>query len=358
MLRIRAKTLTVLVIVGAATSGIGACDGVNDGDGGGPVTGAFLTAADLQPGALIALDEDDVSDNMDDEDEFMAVPPLPEDGADDATCLVRRFAGALKLAAAGDTASVGGRFTIDRDDFTACGLGAGFPAGVRFSATGRLYTQLSCTGANLTALDGKALGEVFAQVATLVDACSGPATELRNIEQTVKVSGTVLGMAVDSQQHLIELAGSASATPCDFRVDAGQVHVGDNCVVVNRGVNEKAKLNGQPTDDQGKEDHTRLEARGLVRPVDGRPLWYSGGSMAVTMNDWSGEVRYTAANAAPTWTMRRGPESIDGTLPDPTDDDVANALRETPPRVAVGPGAHLDALVRGIRAAVLRATSR
>jgi hypothetical protein len=52
----------------------------------------------------------------------------------------------------------------------------------------------------------------------------------------------------------------------------------------------------------------------LVWSRDAGSIWYTSGSMDLTINDWTGAITYAGASSSPSYTVSNGSESINGTF--------------------------------------------
>jgi len=113
-------------------------------------------------------------------------------------------------------------------------------------------------------------------------------------EEAFKIAGTALSSST-----------SAEGGPC-----VQKDKVLDDCVKTDLD-DSSATFGGTTTKSVNKTILTNQKSKGSVS-LDQK--YFDGGAIAITLADWTGSAKYTAQDAAPTWTLTRGSESKQGTL--------------------------------------------
>jgi hypothetical protein len=339
------KTFPHWLVTALVAFGVGACGSKSDdggSDSGLAVPDATLTDADMAPGTLKALDAAKVKARMEAggegnyEDE--GAPEKEDEG--EASCTDKLF-DALKVEAKDDTL----RLVADVD-FGPCTLEslkeeedyktADFSK-FKVSIKNYFATWIQCEGQDLAAYDGKVFSaikdipecdkagtvKVWSESASTTD-MSGEITGAKNGDTTYDV--VFVEKSVDRSTQR-----TADGEPCSASLDAGVFTYEDDCIWTSRSVatEKKSGIKGEEEvdEDVGKEDYEQLKSVGLKQSANSTAYWYAGGEFAVVFHDWAGTVKYSSPTAEPVFEMKKGSESVTGTIKAEKADGLLGLLR-------------------------------
>lgn len=304
------------------------CGGSDDssGDDGVGIPASIIADADLLPGVLAAYDADDVKKEIQfDFREFLANPPETT-GTDCEAKLYETIT--LKTS--------GTEYRAEADlDFSTCTKeryasdttyqGADFS---EFSAkaTLKLIVYGNCAGVNLDEFNGKPL-----RTLTNSNPCN-TGTGIKATTESIFItsqSGKITNIAtVGSEEKLTEIFDYESTThtikrgtkgrTCSLMINAGIKSYDDNCEEITRTITTKDASgfegNVNENDDINKAHYLKKMYSGVTGQADTTSSWYTGGMFEVTLNDWTGTVRYSSPTAEPIYEFNKGSETVTGTI--------------------------------------------
>lgn len=114
----------------------------------------------------------------------------------------------------------------------------------------------------------------------------------------------------------------------------------------SREIHTGDRPNGTPAVRDGKDGITELRYVGLRGTRAGEHPYFKGGSMEVTLQNWTGTMTYSAADTAPTWSMSDGTDTLTGTLHSTASLELSTPVR----RIELAVQAHAGEVSRRLRA--------
>lgn len=185
-------------------------------------------------------------------------------------------------------------------------------ATVGASAAIRIYMEFYCPGFDTSVYNGKKATELFEDE----NPCNGNATlkHLSNFEMILDFSLKFAEGEFKMTSTEISMEGTPAGGACTWNV-SNQIHSSteDGCHYVEVG--------NQTTPEGSTVNYGKFEYKNISRNQKG--LWYLGGTIEATINNWKGTLTYSGADAAPTydnWTD--GTTTVSGKwadLPKPND---------------------------------------
>jgi hypothetical protein len=278
------------------------------------IDAAFLVSSDLVPGTSIeTTSQSSMLEELGGISDLYANDPEEADtGAaeDEEDDCVGDLMDQIKVKVSGDTMAVGAEI-----DLGSC-MGEAAPEGIELTkAIMKMYFEFTCAGADLSAYDGKSFGDLEDE--TAAPECTSSGT-LMNIEANMAMKGTYtisgISVSVDSETRSVTFNGGAGMKSCTETLADSTWTIADDCIVVERSIPVRSVVNGE--EQPGEERFTRLDFRGVTGPDDDTSPWYATGTVDLAYNNWSGQVTYSGATTAPTYTLSNGFEQITGTVND------------------------------------------
>lgn len=164
---------------------------------------------------------------------------------------------------------------------------------------GVVYTEFTCDGADLSALDGKTLKEVGEAETT----CAGTGSYLLNNSSIAKGEVT-FGEQTKTYERVGAYAEStADNTPCAISKEGNVFSNANPC--------RRVDISEVTFDGKISSEYLMTLTQDLKWEEGKR--WYNSGKIDVTMNDWTGTVTYNG-QTAPSYSFSRAGETITGTV--------------------------------------------
>lgn|GEM_PF-2750381 len=268
-----------------------------------PLTAPFLTAGDLvAPDNMDELSKSEVSDEL--SDSSFLYDNRPEDS--DESCVDRLLAG-FTITATASEATLGRKL-----DITSCMqelMSKDSEAKVEVAVMS-FYIKMSCVGADISSLNGKSFKEV--SDSTVTEACTSGGV-LSNLKLETKISSSSNGQTLSGNFNVTSYGGSDALGICDHVPDGSNWKINGTCLDVDRNVWENVVVNGQPSTAL-KNDFTKYSTSDLQEAKSGDNVWNSGGTVAATLNSWSGTVTFTSGSTAPAYNLKNGSQTVEGTV--------------------------------------------
>lgn len=218
--------------------------------------------------------------------------------AEDPDACVEERMGALKFSVDGDTLSTGG--VIDMAD---CVDGTDGISVSSFSIS--VYLALTCAGGDFSDYDGQSLfastddeDDFFAE-----EPCDGLTSSLiLNMEMAIEMSDGESTLTSNSFDFL----GTDSLGACTETLSGTTFTLANDCVSVS---SSSSSFDGQTTS-----NFARLAYTGITGEGDGSATWFSAGTIAFVLNNWTGTLTFTGSETAPTYEMTDGTSTLSGSL--------------------------------------------
>jgi hypothetical protein len=174
----------------------------------------------------------------------------------------------------------------------------------------RIAFQWGCDNQDFSSFDGKTYGEL----AQSEDAVCTSSTKIETLLQIKITLAATAGTKLNYEKQLFIGHATAEGKPCTSSIDGSELKHADGCLFTNRDLNSIYKVNGTSDPDEGAENFTQLETSSLVSASGSDNVWFKSGTMKATFNNWTGDVTYTNANTAPTYSITNGTETATGSL--------------------------------------------
>lgn len=333
-------TMTAASILALAACGSGNND---DENGNSMLPASVVTAAMLEPGTLQAYDGDDVKTMLEGAGDDFADHSAADDNRDAGNdkCFNDKM-NELKFEAKGAEMRLSGEVDLSSCQLTIYQEDARFKD-ADFTDFVSVYkikvsSYISCSGQDLSKYNGKTFVEVADVSECNTDGTSvtirSETTTSSSLKATIKnveLNGAKVIYTVDEESTDASVTRMANGNPCTATVTGATVRWADGCSDISRNVTTKGKRGYQGSEAQdeniGKAEYERYEYVGLKGAANVTSLWYTAGQMNVTLNDWTGIVRYSSATAEPIFEMKKGTETVTGTIKAPTIDAKALMLK-------------------------------
>jgi hypothetical protein len=178
-------------------------------------------------------------------------------------------------------------------------------------ALASFYIQQTCTGQDLSSLDGKKLSEVEEPQ------CDN---SLITFNTKMDVAGVIefQGQSVDLTSISIGSTSTANNEPCTITRSGTTSTMADGCQEI------QISISGDGADNE----YVRFAGKGLTWVDSTANTWYGTGSFDLELNDWTGALTYSAG-AAPQYSLSRGTETLTGSLNLPVALHAKNAWKRT-----------------------------
>jgi hypothetical protein len=178
-------------------------------------------------------------------------------------------------------------------------------------AKNRVYFGIECDGGDFAKANGKTYADF--NKAPLTDSCTAATSRsfgyLMNLESTVRGTTTSGATVITIDIHMLMGNVAPDGGPC-MTTPSGK---GD-CTSFSV-IDETATVKGEEI--KPSSDYFIATGHGLI--VDNAKDTIVGGTKTFNYNGWEGTVQFTK-DALPTWTARKGAESLQGTLTSAKDD--------------------------------------
>ncbi len=260
----------------------------------------FLTAKDLKkPTSTAAIEASEIPSKLKDLSyQFIANSgPETEDpeNAPSQACM-DQVVNSLKAKVIGRELYIDGEL-----DFAPCLSAMSMPQITYETLKIRFYTQVSCDDQDLSRYDGMGMKDLGKADLKCVK-------QMLTHEQTQTVSK--IRFAFDGGEKIIESQsihslGTADQKACVKSINNGINTYQNTCELIER---ETQIEDGVPI----AVNYQKLAYRDLSWKESKSQTWYESGSIDLTVNDWTGQVQFTAADIAPTYTLKNGDLTASG----------------------------------------------
>ena len=195
-------------------------------------------------------------------------------------------------------------------DITACAQEL-FPSNITAApSTLRIAFQWGCDNQDFSSFDGKTYGEL----ALSQEAVCASSTKIDTLLQIKITLAATAGTKFNYEKQLFIGHSTAEGQPCTSTIDGSELKHADGCLFTNKDLDSIYKVNGTSDPDEGAEDFTQLETSSLVSSSGSDNVWFKSGKMKATINNWTGDVTYSNATTAPTYSISNGTETATGSL--------------------------------------------
>ena len=114
----------------------------------------------------------------------------------------------------------------------------------------------------------------------------------------ISANGETISVAIKSNSKNYQ--GTEILTACTKSKEGSTWTISDDCIYVD--ISESDSSFGT-TSTSSQKNYTRLSSAGLLAQDDKTSLWYSSGTINAIINDWTGTLTYSAADAAPSYEL-------------------------------------------------------
>lgn len=195
-------------------------------------------------------------------------------------------------------------------DITGCAQESFGPEVTAAPSTLRIAFQWGCDNQDFSSFDGKTYGELSQSE----EAVCTTATKINSLLHVRMILAAKRGSDFDYEKRLFMGKATATGQPCTSAVDGTVLKHADGCFFTNRDVNSIYKVSGASKPEEGFEDFSQLETSNLVSANGSTNVWFQSGKMKAILNNWTGEVTYSSATTAPTYSISNGPDTATGTI--------------------------------------------
>jgi hypothetical protein len=286
-----------------------------------PVEG-FLTPADLAPGNLYDPTESEVKSNLLNSVKLTARSKRNETintSSSDQTVEIKKYLecikteyNVIKIKATKEVLVLDG--TIDFGKCSAEMLAGQKETKINhYRYTSRFKMMLTCDNEDFSKFDGKPLGDISREFKPCLKSTTHGEFHHELIDQDT--SFTMSGIALERKEKTYSAISTADGKPC-VRKKSGNEWIFENgCIDVSRTIREIDKESGKDSARMGKEEFERYQFDGLRMKDDESSEWewFSAGKILVTLGKWNGEVKFTDANLAPTFSLTNDKVTVTGT---------------------------------------------
>jgi hypothetical protein len=191
------------------------------------------------------------------------------------------------------------------------------------TATGsqKLIVYYKCEGANLSAYNGKMMSDIKelpeCDKATKVDF----KFELILTQKTtgiIKLTGETPTNYTYESDYKINIAHRGEGlSVCTSTLSGAEFNYSDSCrEIQTSNITSKIGVVGseEEGEDNGKMDYTKITYSGVKSIAESTDPWFSAGTKTVVRNDWTGTVKYSSPTAEPIFEMKKGVETVTGTI--------------------------------------------
>ena len=287
-------------------------------EGGSAASGGFLKPSDFPTTGLTQLTSSEALNKLQEDAgvyDNMSEAGTPTGGSDDSSDPI---AGCLELQ--GPKAKIINKETVSFDasiDLAQClknqaGSSTPADAALKFEFQVKFLQNFTCPGVDLSEFSGKSLKELGSEEtnsglpAALESKCGSlPAVKVfGNATYVVKFPEL---FDVSTKIGIFNKEGGA----CELtKVDGGLKL--SSCLSATYEVANKTEAGGQPKKEE--KNLVLLEAVNVVDSTDPTAVWFNGGKLNVTVNNFTGALSYSGAAIAPTYTLASGSDSVTGQL--------------------------------------------
>jgi hypothetical protein len=189
-------------------------------------------------------------------------------------------------------------------------LGIGTPK--KFTKfTIKIFSQLTCDGADLSAVNGKKLTEA-GDIQKIVDDQCAKSTQilsLSNSETVSEATDTVDGKPVSEGSVETSAQMKADGTPCIKTKTDNLWTWTDGCGFYKKNLTTAADTS---PDLAGTALVTMVKFLGVKEVTDTTSLYYSEGKASIDINGWKGEAVFVGPTQAPSWSLKKGDVTATG----------------------------------------------
>lgn len=181
----------------------------------------------------------------------------------------------------------------------------------------KFYFEIQCDGADLSSYDGQSFKDVSEAEDDIVgceDATTGSTLShtQSTFEMTIKSQKEPF-VEIERKTLTLSIDSGPKGKAC-LSTRSGDLSTGeDGCLSISKDTFQSSKVDGEADDDEGKVHYSKIVKNALVS-AKGDNRWYTGGAMKVTFDNWTGDVTYTDATTAPTFTITDGTETENGSV--------------------------------------------
>jgi hypothetical protein len=280
----------------------------------------FLTPADLAPGNLYDPPQSEVKSNLESSEKLRASSKRNETADTSAheqtpeqkkylECMKTHYE-AIKIKSTKEVLIIDG--TIDFGKCTEEMLAGQKETKVNhYRYTSRIKMMLTCDNEDFSKFDGRPLGDISKEFKPCLKSTTH--AEFNHELTDQDTSFTMGGFAIERKEKNYSALSTADGKPC-VRKKSGNEWIFENgCIDVSRTVREIDKESGKDSARMGKEEFERYQFDGLRMKDDESSEWFSAGKILVTLGKWNGEVKFTDANLAPTFSLTNDKVTVTGT---------------------------------------------
>ncbi len=170
-----------------------------------------------------------------------------------------------------------------------------------------VFFALTCTGADFSDFEGKTLEE-FIDSGDSEFSCDQGGTILSN--SRTSTSYTLVDKDRGVNAVIKSLSISSMSTPeseaCTIKKDGEILSYANACQSI-----DLTKTTGNNDDEVS---YRKLVYGDVTWKDSPQATWYSSGTMAATLNNWTGNVVFTGPQTAPTYTFNNGTETLTGSI--------------------------------------------
>jgi hypothetical protein len=194
-------------------------------------------------------------------------------------------------------------------------------SGLTATGSQQLIVYYKCEGVNLSAYNGKTMSE-----SNEVPECDKASKvdfkfELIILQKTtgvIKLAGeTPTNYTYETDYRINSVTRGEGLSLCTSTLSGAEFAFSDSCREIQTSVvTSKVGPAGSVSEgeDNGKMDYTKITYSGLKRLAEGTDPWFSAGTKNVVRNDWTGTVKYSSPTAEPIFEMKKGVETVTGTI--------------------------------------------
>lgn len=171
----------------------------------------------------------------------------------------------------------------------------------------KLFLALSCSGKDLSSYNGKTWTEYLA-ASQQESFCSKNGSVLIN---TQSVSVQSLVQASDGKTTTIKSVnstafGSGDSDPCTIQLQGEMLSYAAGCHAI--------ELTSSTGGTSPRVDYFKREFGDVSWKDTTEASWYNSGTMAATINNWSGSIIFAGATTNPQYVLNNGTKTVEGRL--------------------------------------------
>lgn len=169
-------------------------------------------------------------------------------------------------------------------------------------ATVGFYIALTCTGQDLSSLNGKTLGDIPSTP------CEGDEKSLSNSKTEVDISISIEGQVRTMANVNYNVVGTLTNEPCATSSSGEEKSTSNDCVFISKTI---------PIGFEEDSEYIKIAHRDLKWTDSGEKSWFTSGAMDLTFNNWTGSVEFHGPLENPTYSMTDGTETVASFVPFP-----------------------------------------